>query len=147
MRESLSNKWWHAADRELCASVQVSTRILLSRHFIQLGRETTDPWVLWPHGQKQTGKVMWLVVSFTQGKLESSCRNKGMQSKWMLAREGAALNAWNWGRQLWVAQTNASLDTTPKNIYRAIGCVRSSLLICICANSPPVGTVFSGLFQ
>lgn len=34
-----------------------------------------------------------------------------------------------------------------KNIYRATGCVRSGLLICICANSPPVGKVLVDSFS
>lgn len=43
---------------------------------------------------------MWSVVSFRQGKLESSRRHKGMHGKYVLAWKGEALNALNRGTQM-----------------------------------------------
>lgn len=46
-----------------------------------------------------------------------------------------------------MTQTDASLDRAPVSMYspiginRAVGCMRSSMLICIYANAPPVGKI------
>lgn len=99
--DSLNNKLWCALDsRELYAHMEVSRRALFLTHFMQLGRGTMGLWVSWSHGQNQTWKIMQLVVSFSEGKLESSRKHKGTQGKYVVVWKAEAPNAWNRGTQM-----------------------------------------------
>lgn len=132
---SLSNKWWYAVEsRELGACMQVSRKALFSRHFMQLGRDTVGPW---SQGQKQTWKVLWLVVTLSQGKLESSCKHKGTQSKIHAGVERRSTECLEQREaRPWAAQSNASLDLAPTSFYSATGIYRHLQSYWLCEEQP-----------